>query len=707
MNKHVDKPVWSEIADRRLELGPKAEPEKATRHWRLTRDDENIAWLVLDRADERANTISSEVLRELDEMVRAVEAAPPKALLVRSAKESGFAAGADIREFGSVADAGEAAAKLGEAHDVLDRIAALQMPTIAVLHGVCLGGGLELALAFDLRIAVSGARLGTPEVMLGLHPGAGGTHRLTTLIDPTEGMKLMLTGKPASAEKARRLGLVDAVVDERHVAAAVRAAASGELKAEGRGWRASAMGTRPARGFAARKMREEAAKRAPPEHYPAPYRLIDLWEAHGGDRRAMRDGEIASFAELITGDTAQNLIRVFFLRERMKGLGKGDGRSVRHVHVVGAGTMGGDIAAWCALKGLRASVTDLDPETIAKAMGRANALFEDKAEDSRALRDARDRLIPDFAGDGVAQADLVIEAVVEKADVKGKVYAGLEPRMKEGAVLATNTSSIPLEVLRDKLERPERLVGLHFFNPVAKMQLVEVVSHDRADEGALALARGLCGAIDRLPAPVASAPGFLVNRVLTPYLAEALALIDAGVKPEAIDRAATKFGMAMGPVEVADRVGLDICLEVLDMLRDRLGGDMPDAPGWLRDKVEKGDLGRKSGQGLYAWKDGDAQKAEAKDAAKDEPDPEMVDRLILPMVNTAAACLRDGVVEDADLIDGAMIFATGFAPFRGGPAKYARDRGIDAVRDRLKDLADRHGARFRPDDGLDRLKEET
>jgi 3-hydroxyacyl-CoA dehydrogenase / enoyl-CoA hydratase / 3-hydroxybutyryl-CoA epimerase len=688
--------IWGKLADRAMALGPDAPPERDARHWRLARDTDGIAWLLLDRAGEATNTVSGEVL---DGMLAALEASPPKGLVLRSAKPNGFAAGADIRDFRGMTEADAVAGELRRAHGVIDRLAGLRCITVAVVHGFCLGAGLELALACDRRIAVAGAKLGFPEVMLGLHPGLGGSFRLTELIDPTEAMKLMLTGRSVPARKVKTLGLVDEVVEERHVEAAVRAAVAGELVSKGGGWKTKVFGTGTARSYAARRMREETRKRAAKEHYPAPYALIDLWEAHGGDAKAMQAAEIASFASLMAGDTARNLIRVFFLRERLKALGKAD-RAIGHVHVVGAGTMGGDIAAWCALQGLRVSLSDLDPQAVAKAVGRASALFDDKAGEPRLARDARDRLIPDFAGDGAAVADIVIEAIAEKVAAKRKLYADVSARMKPDAVLATNTSSIPLETLREGLQQPERLVGLHFFNPVAKMQLVEVVAHDRADPDALEIARAFCGRIDRLPAPVASAPGFLVNRVLTPYLMEAMLMVDEGAKPETVDRAAERFGMAMGPVEVADRVGLDICLTVLEMLRERMPGAMPEPPGWLRDKVERGELGRKSGWGIYAWEDGKPKKEEVA-----EPDEAITDRLILPLVNTAAACLREGVIEDADLLDGAMIFATGFAPFRGGPLHYARLRGLDAVRARLEELAEQHGHRFAPDDGLGRIAE--
>ena len=280
------------------------------------------------------------------------------------------------------------------------------------------------------------------------------------------------------------------------------------------------------------------------------------------------------------------------------------------MHVIGAGAMGGDIAAWCAWHGFVVSLGDTKPEPIAGAIKRAADLYGKIGRDNRRrVRDSLDRLIPDLKGQGVATADLIIEAVPEVLDLKRKIFAGIEPKMKPGAILATNTSSIPLEQLREGLPRPERLVGIHFFNPVSRMQLVEVVSHDKVADEVLADARAFLGRIDRLPAPVKSAPGFLVNRALTPYLLEALVMLDAGMKKETIDKAAEDFGMPMGPIELADEVGLDICLHVAEMLRGSLNREMPDPPQWLKDKVAKGELGKKTGKGLYTWQDGHAVKA--------------------------------------------------------------------------------------------------
>jgi 3-hydroxyacyl-CoA dehydrogenase/enoyl-CoA hydratase/3-hydroxybutyryl-CoA epimerase len=445
-------------------------------------------------------------------------------------------------------------------------------------------------------------------------------------------------------------------------------------------------------------MRAETRKKTRPENYPQPYALIDLWEAHGDDPHAMQQAEIASFSRLLVSDTAQNLIRVFFLRENLKSHAKGKWPGQR-VHVIGAGAMGGDIAAWCAWRGLNVTLADMKPEPIAAAIGRAAGLFAKIADKPIDVRNALDRLTPDLKGEGIRTADLVIEAVPERLDLKQKVYADIEPRMRPDAVLATNTSSIPLEELRTGLRRPERLVGLHFFNPVSRMHLVEVVRHDGIAPEVLTQAAAFLGRIDRLPAAVKSAPGFLVNRALTPYLLEAMVLSDEGFSRETIDACAEQFGMPVGPIELADEVGLDICLHVADMLKGSLDRRMPDVPQWLRDKVAKGELGRKTGKGLYTWKDGKAVKSgEAKEAT-----PEMTDRLILPLLDVCVACLREGIVADEDTVDGAIIFATGFAPFRGGPMHYARTRGVADIKSTLERLAQRYGDRFRPDPGWDHL----
>jgi len=693
--------AWDVLAPRNLELGPLAGRERAPSPWRnfmLARDDDGIAWLALDKADASANTLSEDVLSELNDVLAHLERDMPKGLVLRSAKPKGFIAGADIGEFRGMTDAAAVEARLVQAHAVVDRLDRLAAPTVAVVHGYCLGGGLEIALACDYRIAVEDASLGFPEVMLGLHPGLGGTVRLPRLINPLEAMTMMLTGRNARARRARTLGLVDAVVPERHVKAAASAAVTGQLQTRRGSLLGELINSTYGRKLAAKRMRAETQKKAPVAHYPAPHALIDLWETHGGNAQDMQRAEIASFARLIVTDTSRNLVRVFFLREKLKGLADGD-FSGQHVLDIGAGAMGGAIAAWCAWHGFTVTLADTQADAIARATARAADLYGKIGRRRIDIRDALDRLTPDLAGEGVRSADLVIEAVPEALELKRKIYAATEPKMRPGAILATNTSSIPLQELRVGLRRPNHLVGLHFFNPVSRMQLVEVVSHDQIWSEVLAKARAFLGRIDRLPAPVKSAPGFLVNRALTPYMLEALVMLNAGEKRETIDAAAETFGMPMGPIELADTVGLDICLHVAEMLKASLDRPMPDVSRVLRDKVEMGHLGRKSGRGFYEWRRGEP----VKERETPKPTPEMTDRLILPMLDVCVGCLREGVVTDEDTLDGAMIFATGFAPFRGGPMHYARARGVADIRAELERLAQRYGERFRPDPGWDLL----
>ncbi|WP_338049021.1 3-hydroxyacyl-CoA dehydrogenase NAD-binding domain-containing protein [Rhodoligotrophos defluvii] len=689
-----------QLTEERLTLGHPAAGQPAAaepyRHWRWYMGDARLAWVIFDKQGASTNTLSADVMTELDRLISEVETAAPRALVLRSAKPNGFAAGAEIGDFRSMVVEADVRNLVSQGVAVLDRLAKFRAPTIAVVHGFCLGGGLELALACRIRIARDDTRLGFPEILLGLHPGLSGTWRsLDIAADPIEAMTLMLTGRTLDARRAKRMNLVDVVVPERHIATAVQWAADGKLElSRKRSAKALAMRLPPARALIATRMAAEAEKRAPRKHYPAPYALIDLWREHGGSAAAMRPAETESFARLITGETAQNLIRVFFLRERLKAYGKGEARKIGHVHVIGAGIMGGDIAAWCVARGLRVTLQDQSYALIGPAVKRASELFGRRGSEIE-RRSALDRLIPDPEGIGLARADLVIEAVPEKPEIKQAVYAQAERRMRPDAILATNTSSLRLETLREGLAHPERFVGIHFFNPVAKMPLVEVVTHDRLDPAVKSAALAFVNALDKLPLPVKSAPGFLVNRTLTPYMLEALLAYDEGIKPELIDAVAVDFGMPMGPLELADTVGLDVAQHVAQTMKAAVGGATPELPDWFTKLVAEGKLGRKTGQGLYKWVDGKPQKAKV----DSKPDLFLEDRLILPLVNAAVSCVREGVVEDTDAADAGVIFGTGFAPFRGGPIHYARRRGVERVVSVLEELADQHGSRFAPDPG--------
>ncbi len=685
--------VLAALAPRELELGLDMGSSHMLRHWRYGRDRHGVAWLLFDRMGAAVNTIDDEVLNELADVLRRLLPENPAGIVIRSAKRAGFCAGADVSRFAGQIDPNEAERQLLQGHMVLDAISELAIPTVAVIHGHCLGGGLELALACRTRIAVDGATFGFPEVLLGLHPGLGGTVRLVGLIAPVEAMTMMLTGKTADARRAKSLGLVDAVTQERHVAVAVAAAVAGRIRPPQPTLRARVERLPALRGLLASRMRAQVRKRVPEAHYPAPYALIDLWEKFSDRPGAMRNEELKSFAAMLAGRTAQNLIRVFFLRENLRKMGEA-GKPMTHVHVIGAGAMGGDIAAWCALKGLRVTLADQNPEAIGAALRRAGELYRKRHMKVADIRDALDRLIADPRGHGIAQADLVIEAVPERLELKRALYESIEPRMKPSALLATNTSSIPLRDLGENLRNPGRLVGLHFFNPVPRMELVEVVAHEDIFDVTFSRARAFVRQIDKLPAPVASEPGFLVNRALMPYMAEAMVMLKEGIGGPTIDAAAEAFGMPVGPVELADRVGLDICLAVADLLREKLG--TPPTPGMdrLRDKVARKDLGMKTGKGFYSWSGGTPRKGRA-----GSPPADTADRLILPMLNACVACLREGVVAEESTVDAAMIFGAGFAPFTGGPMHYARGQGVEDIVRKLMELVRRHGPRFEPDEG--------
>ena len=495
---------------------------------------------------------------------------------------------------------------------------------------------------------------------------------------------------------ARGIGLVDRVVEP---ALLIDAAATLALRGTTRPFKQRALAWATnitlARKLLAPQMAKQVARKAKKDHYPAPYALISTWQRFGGKGlRTRLDAERRAVVKLAGTTTARNLIRIFFMTERLKGLGKGDA-GIRHVHVVGAGVMGGDIAAFAAYKGFEVTLQDREQRFIDPAMARAQALFEKKVKDPAKRPAVAARLQADLAGDGVAHADLVIEAIIENPQAKRDLYQALEPRMKPDALLTTNTSSIPLDDLRGHIARPAQFAGLHYFNPVAQMPLVEIIHHDgMAPETERRLA-AFCKALGKFPVPVAGTPGFLVNRVLFPYMLEAGTAYAEGIPGPAIDKAAVKFGMPMGPIELIDTVGLDVAAGVGRELAPFLGLQVPAALA----QVDPAKRGKKDGQGLYAWENGKAKKPELPGDYKAPDDLE--DRLILPLLNEAVACLHDGVVADADLLDAGVIFGTGFAPFRGGPIQYIRSAGADALLERLKALQAKHGERFAPRQGWD------
>lgn len=658
-----------------------------THHWRSENDSNGIRWLVLDKADSSTNVLSQAVLSELAELIDQISANPPAGVVLKSAKESGFIAGADISEFRAVADSGQAEELVRRGQQLLDRLEELPCPTVAAIHGFALGGGLELALACDYRIAVESHKrnLGLPEVRLGIHPGLGGTVRSVRLLGVPAALNLMLTGRSISAEEARRAGLLDRIVPEAQLDRTATEFVLSPPPKRRAPLHLRALGLQVVRPWLGRRMRAQVKRRASPAHYPAPFAIVDLWVRHGARGRPAYDAEAQSIGQLLQTPASRNLVRVFFLRERLRGMAP-KSTEIKHVHVAGAGVMGGDIAAWCALRGFTVTIHDQSTALVEPALQRAQKLFRRRLKAPGAADEARHRLVAD--AEGVADADLVIEAIVERLDAKHALFQELERQMRAEALLATNTSSIELERLSERLTHRGRFLGLHFFNPVAQLPLVEVVRGNSTEESSMTRAMAFVNRIGKLPLPCRSAPGFLVNRILAPYLTEALFASQDGFAMETIDEAAETFGMPMGPVELADRVGLDVAQHAAESLDSTAS----DAVSLLHSKVKAGELGAKSGVGFYRYRNNRPIKSRRFAA----PDEDLQDRLILPLLNAALACHAEGVVEDPDLVDAGVIFGTGFAPFRGGPIQYARQRGIGKVIRRMESLSASYGPRFTP-----------
>lgn len=668
-------------------------------HWSAETDAAGVCWLCFDRRDGAPNVLTREVIEELDERLAALERERPSGVVIWSARADTFIAGADINEFPKLDSEPATFALVRRGQAVLSRLEALACPTVAVINGHTLGGGLELALACRWRIAlpVDEPCLGLPEVQLGVHPGFGGTVRLVRLLGVRQAMEMMLTGRAITVADALRIGLLDKVVpaDDWRVTAADLLC--GRPPARRVPFADRLLSAAPLRGPVARSLAAKARRKAHPDHYPAPYAMIELWREHAARGECAFEAEARSFARMVMTPTSRNLVRVYFLQERLKRTAVSERPGVQRVHVIGAGVMGGDIAAWCALRGLEVTLQDRDRKYVDAALGRAARLFARRLARPEAQAAATARLRADLAGDGVPASDVVIEAIFENRDAKQALYRDVEPRLKPGAVLASNTSSIPLDDLAVSLRDPARLVGLHFFNPVAKLPLVEVVRARGTSTEAQGVAMAFARQIGKLPLPCRSQPGFLVNRILAPYLAEAMDLAREGVPLPEIDHAAVEFGMPMGPIELADSVGLDIALHVARILAPLLGRAV--APE-LEALVAARHLGEKSGRGFYAWQEGRPVRPRSISAA---PRAEVQDRLVFALLNESARCLDEGVVADADLVDAGVVFGTGFAPFRGGPLQYARECGIDRIVMRLEQLAATFGPRFTPSAGWNRF----
>ena len=673
-------------------------------NWTLDLDVQDLAWLTLDVAGSRTNILSQAVLGELRQILNRLEEDMPAGIAIVSGKHKGFIAGADIKEFTEITNAQQALEKIRAGQAVMDQLDRLFCPTIAVINGFCLGGGLELALSCDYRIVQDdpGMRFSFPEIKLGIHPGYGGTVRALRHLNPLTAMDLMLTGRSIDARHAKKIGLIDHIVPARQMKNAARQILLHRPPKHEVPRLIKLLNSRPARQLLAAQMRRQISKKAPLEHYPAPYAMVNHWSEHYGEEEKMLQNEASSVAELSVTGTAKNLVRTFILSKKLKGLASRKPAAATHVHVIGAGVMGGDIAAWCVQKGLTVTLQDIRAESLAKAKKRAWQYCKRQLKNRRLIKNTMDRYIPDLQGSGLSKADIIIEAVFEDRETKQDLLASIEPKIRKDALLATNTSSIEIEKLCDALTEPARLVGIHFFNPVAKMPLVEIVNGVQTRREVLQHAINFARQIDKLPLPVKSAPGFLVNRILTPYMVEAGLLREAGIPAAEIDQAAVKFGMPMGPLELADTVGLDIGLRVAECLDLAYKFGVPES---FRTMVQAGNLGRKSGQGFYKWKQGKIVSATHRSSPKHTES--IQNRLMSRIVNEAVTCLREEIVPDRDSLDAGIIFGTGFAPFRGGVMQYIDSRGAADLLATLGTLQKQFGDRFRPDPGWHDLIAET
>lgn len=633
-------------------------------------DDNNIAWLILDVKGESANVIGPELIEEMTSAIDEIKSENPNGMIISSGKDGGFIAGADVKKFegmtNSESDQKLALSFIHLGQALCQKIEDLPFPTLTMIKGFCMGGGLEIALSCDYIVTddAPSTKLSLPEIQLGIHPGFGGTVRSIRRMGVLQAMPIMLTGRNLLPQQAKKIGLIDYCVPLRQLkSTAVQTILRKPAKKQAPK-SAKLLETSPMRKVIAMQMRKKVSSKAQQEHYPAPYALINIWEMYGSQSDEMYEAEAHSVATLVSTDTAQNLVRVFFLQNRLKALGDKKLFTPKHVHVIGGGIMGGDIAAWCAMQGLRVTIQDMNTEALGRVVGRANNGFKRRfRKDKVRIMQAQDNLIPDLQGHGIAKADVIIEAIFENLEAKQGIFKEVEKKARKTAIIATNTSSIPLHEIAEVMKKPERLVGLHFFNPVFKMPLLEIVyTPDQTDPKVVELAQSFGAHINKLPLPVHSSPGFLINRILMPYILEGVTLHQEGVPATVVDEAAVDYGMPMGPLELADTVGLDICLHVGKILADTVGVTLPDT---LDKEVESGRLGKKSGQGFYTWKKDKKVKPDKTQWTGDRH--KVQKRMIEKFLAEAKSCLDENIVEDADLLDAGVIFGTGFAPFRGGP----------------------------------------
>jgi len=688
-------------------------------------DTDGILRITFDSPGEKVNLLNESVLRELGRVLDEARARDDvRAVLFTSAKPGMFIAGMDVAEIAVIRDAysGAEGARFGQS--VLQKIADFGRPSASAIGGACLGGGTELALACTFRVAGDGraVRIGLPEVRLGIIPGFGGTQRLPRLVGLASALDLVLSGRTLDPKRAKAIGLVDRVVPDAYLeretlALLQQAVHSGEtatVRSLGRPQRpldGLLAHVGPLRRFVLEQAHRKTEKRVRPADYPAPFRAIEALEA--ALTRPIREGldiEARIVGELVPTETTRNLLWLFRSQNSLKrdtGGIEASPRRVERVGVLGAGIMGGGIAQLVADCDVPVRLRDVRYDAILRALRTARDVWGESLRRRRISRREVEQkmgfISPTLDERGFSQVDLVIEAVVESLEVKRQVLAELERRLPERSVFASNTSSLPIGEIAARALRPERVVGLHFFNPVHRMPLVEVIAGRRSSPEALATARAFALRLGKVPVIVADEPGFLVNRILTLYMNEALRLLAEGIPPARIDGAMLAFGMPLGPLALLDQIGLDTARHVAQIIGAAFGARIGSDGTALEALVAAGRLGEKNGKGFYRYRDGKRTAPDPQVGAivgarpeRDLPPETLQERMVLAMVNEAIVCLQSGVAREPRDIDLAMVLGTGFPPFRGGLLRYADSVGIAVIEDRLARLADAHGERFRP-----------
>ncbi len=632
------------------------------------------AILVFDREDSAANIFDSDTLAELSERLDELASQPEvTGLLIRSAKPRIFIAGADLNEL-STARGEKLTRLIATGQTLINRIADLPYPTVAAIHGACVGGGYELALACDWRVASDApeTKIGLPETQLGILPAWGGTTRLPELLGLQDALPVILSGKLHSAALAKRKGLVDEIVPKEHL----KSHALSFLKKGKRHLTHNPITHNQAVAALTRVQAHKELLKKTRGHYPGPEAALEVAVASIGRTRAQsQQAELDAILRLASLPETAQLIRLFFLQERAKKHRHtaAEPREIQQAAVIGAGLMGSGIAYWLSTRKIKTILQDISADALAQGVKSISGLYADatkhhvfsKTEASRGL----DRIHPASGNIPLKNCDLVVEAAVEELSIKQKIFADLSARCRPDTILATNTSALPIHELSSSITNPERLVGLHFFNPVHRMQLVEVVRTESTSDETLATAVAFVRKIGKLPVVVKDSPGFLVNRILMPYLVEAASMFEQGGDPEEIDKAMLDFGMPMGPLRLLDEVGLDVAMHVAETLAAAFP-DRMEVPEVVEKLLESGHTGRKGGSGFYVYDSASpAVNAEAISFQTGTEDtPEDVQQILSSLMSQEAKlCLKEGVAETSEDIDLAMVLGTGYPPFRGGP----------------------------------------